>query len=167
LASYDVTDQAIINASPRVVWAALHAEFSGKTDWWMPYWEARARGGIPPGNVGTEYEVQVHPPGRFRQMLLSPRFTSRVTELTEPEHLAVEFTEGDFSGTGVWTLSPLNDVTRLRFEWKVSTRGRRATFVGLFVNIGEVHSFVMQQGFKGLNKHLQAPGYQTTDLPPS
>ena len=70
------------------------------------------------------------------------RFTSRVTELAEPEHLAVEFFEGDFRGTGVWTLSPVDGTTHLRFDWKVVTHGVRPTFVGTFANIGKVHSLV-------------------------
>jgi uncharacterized protein YndB with AHSA1/START domain len=157
MASYAVTDEATIQAPPPVVWDALHAEFRHETDWWMPYWEARLRGEVQPGNVGTEYEIQVHPPGRHRQMLLSPRFLARVTESSEPHHLAVEFPEGDFSGTGVWKLSPVDDKTHLRFDWEVTTRGARSTLVGLFINIGAVHSVVMQRGFKGLNAHLRAP----------
>ena len=157
MASYDVRDEATIEAPPSVVWAALQAEFRGETGWWMPYWEAQPRGTIRPGNVGTEYEIRVHPPGRVRQVMLSPRFTARVTESIEPEHLAVEFCEGDFSGTGVWTLLSVSDETRLRFDWEVVTRGPRPTFVGLFIDIGKVHSVVMQEGFKGLNAYLLAP----------
>jgi uncharacterized protein YndB with AHSA1/START domain len=156
MASYAVIDEATIEAPPSVVWAALHAEFRHDTDWWMPYWEARLRGDVQPGNVGTEYEVHVHPPGRLRQILLSPRFTSRVTESSEPHHLAVEFPEGDFAGTGVWALVPVEDKTHLRFDWEVTTRGPRSTLVGMLVNIGAVHSIVMQRGFQGLNAHLLA-----------
>jgi uncharacterized protein YndB with AHSA1/START domain len=157
MARYAVIDEATIEAPPSVVWDALHAEFRHETDWWMPYWEARVRGEAQPGNVGTEYEVRVHPPGRHRQLLLSPRFVSRVTESDEPRHLAVEFPEGDFSGTGVWALAPVGgDKTHLRFDWEVTTRGPRSTLVGLFINIGAVHSTVMQRGFKGLNAHLLA-----------
>ena len=155
MARYDVIDEATIQAPPSAVWDALHAEFRRETHWWMPYWEARPRGLIPPGDIGAEYEIHVHPPGWFRRMLLSPQFTARITELNEPGHLAVEFPEGDFSGTGVFTLSPLDDRTRLRFEWNVTTRGLRPTSVGLVVNIGRVHSVVVREGFKGLNSHLK------------
>lgn len=156
MAGYAVIDEATIEAPPPVVWAALHAEFRHETDWWMPYWEARLRGDVQSGGVGTEYEVQVHPPGRHHQLLLSPRFVSRVTESIEPRHLAMEFPEGDFAGTGVWDLAPVDDRTHLRFDWEVTTRGIRPTLVGLLVNVGAVHSVVMQHGFEGLNAHLLA-----------
>ncbi len=156
MASYAVIDEATIEAPPSVVWAALHAEFRHETDWWMPYWEARLRGDVQPGNVGTEYEVRVHPPGRHHRLLLSPRFVARVIESIEPHRLTVEFPVGDFDGTGVWDLVPVDDRTHLEFRWEVTTRGPRATMVGLFVNIGAVHSAVMQYGFEGLNDHLLA-----------
>ena len=59
---YDVTDEAIINASPKVVYQALIDEMDGKTDWWHPYHITTVRDGASFGQVGAVHDnaVRIH-----------------------------------------------------------------------------------------------------------
>ena len=43
MVKYDVTDEAIINASPDVVFNAVKDEACGKTSWWMPHLSFKPR----------------------------------------------------------------------------------------------------------------------------
>ena len=45
MTEWDVLDEAVINAKPDVVYKALIAEYSGKTDWWKSRVESKLREG--------------------------------------------------------------------------------------------------------------------------
>ena len=43
----DVTDEAVIDSPPMVVYKAILNEYAGGTNWWMPYLEFKLRGDLP------------------------------------------------------------------------------------------------------------------------
>ena len=155
--SYDVTDVGVIRAPRETVWRAFMTEFAGAKQWWLPFWEADPIGEIPAGQVGNRFRATVHPPAWWRQLLFTPRFTVLVTDIQELEHIHVEFPEGNFRGTGTFEFTTIDDnETRVSFRWNVSTFGFRPAFTALFVDIGAIHSLVVEGGYRGLNQWLAA-----------
>jgi uncharacterized protein YndB with AHSA1/START domain len=148
MAEIDVVDEAIIDADPATVYKALINEVKGSTHWWMPYWESKPRGDITVGQVGAITDITAHSAG-------TTKFTVKTTEIIENKLIRVEFVEGDFLGDGEWTLVPENGKTKIRFRWKVRPNRFLTKLMSRFVNIGKIHSKVMQAGFEGLNKYLK------------
>ena len=76
----------------------------------------------------------------------------------------VEFFEGDFIGIGEWTFEPSNGKTKVRFRWNVKTNKFSLTLTALFINIGKIHSEVIQEGFKALNCYLKKRNNKSISL---
>jgi len=62
----DVVDEAIIDAGCAVVAKAIMDEAMGKTHWWLPHWEAKPRGAIPPDQVGGMTDVTIRRGGDLK-----------------------------------------------------------------------------------------------------
>jgi hypothetical protein len=112
----------------------------------MPYWESKLRGETPIDREGAIFDITVHGSR-------TPRFSAKITKIVEGKLIEVEF-GGDFVGTGTWTFEPTDGKTRVQYRWNV--RPKRLSFVlaSPFVDIGKMHSDVMQKGFKALNSYL-------------
>ena len=78
MAEYDVIDEAIINARPEVVYEALLAEYSGKTNWWKPHVETKLREGRTVDQLGALLEITVN--GK-----MPIRFTTKTIETKKNE----------------------------------------------------------------------------------
>lgn len=153
MAEIDVVDEGILEASPARVYMTFLDEVQGQTHWWMPHWEARLRGTIPVTEIGGSIDITVHRIG-------TPRFSARVTYL-EPNHcMKVEFYEGDLRGDGEWTFEPVDGKTKVRFRFRVRLHRFLYRLLAPFVDIGAIHSGVMQAGFKAWNRYLE--GYNVT-----
>ena len=148
MAEIDVVDEAIIDADPTTVYEALLDEVKGSTNWWMPHWEATPRGDTSAGQVGGIVDITVRHAG-------TTRFTAKTTEVIENQLIRVEFVEGDLVGEGEWTFEPENGRTRIRFRWKVRPNRLLPKLMSRFIDIGKVHSEVMQAGFEGLSEYLK------------
>ncbi len=53
MARFDVTDEAIIHASPQAVYTALVDEHDGRSRWWRPHLSAEHRSGGSYDTVGS------------------------------------------------------------------------------------------------------------------
>ena len=107
---YEFVDEWDVAAPPEAVFDAL-ADARTYPDWWRPvYLEVGADG--PPA-IGTE--SRQHFKGRLPYHLQT---RSRITRL-EPPHVVVAEVDGDLRGRGVWTLSPTDRGTHVRFDWIV------------------------------------------------
>ena len=104
----DVTDEAVIDSTPMEVYEAILNEYSGVTNWWMPYIEHRNKGDAPIDCEGGICEVIAHGKG------MSARFSQKMTKLVEGKSIEMDI-EGDFVGTGTWTFEPVNGKTRQNF----------------------------------------------------
>ena len=165
--NYDVTDVGVIRAPREKVWRAFLTEFAGAKQWWLPWWEADPIGEIPAGQVGNRFKATVHPPAWWRKLLFTPRFTVLVTDIQELERIVVEFPEGHFRGTGEFDFTSLEEnETRVSFRWNVSTYGARPALTALFVDIGAIHSLVVEGGYRGLNDWLESQPSQADQLVP-
>jgi len=142
----DALDEAVINSPPLVVFKAILDEAAGVTHWWTPYWESKLRGETPINREGAIFDITI--PGKH-----TARFSARITKIVEGKLIEVEFT-GDFTGTGTWTFEPTDGKTRLQYRWNVRPKKLSFVLVSPFIDMGKIHSDVMQKGFKALNSYL-------------
>jgi uncharacterized protein YndB with AHSA1/START domain len=142
----DVVDEVVIDSPIIVVFKAVLNEHAGVTHWWMPYWESKLRGETPMDHEGVIFDITVH--GRH-----APRFSARITKIVEGKLIQME-DEGDFAGTGTWTFEPTDGKTKVRFRWNVRPMRLSFVLVSPFIDMGKIHSDVMQKGFKALNSYL-------------
>lgn len=144
--SYDVTDFAIVDATPERVFAALADEYAGRTHWWTEV-RCRMEGDIPFGEVGAICASSVH-------NIATAHFKWRTSEVIQDHYIRFEYLEGDVEGYADMKLEPVGvDKTRVEYRWRVKTRGK-ANIIGPLVNIKKRHSEVMHSGFRKLNEYL-------------
>ena len=147
LTTYDVTDEAIINASPDVVFKALQDEFAGKTSWWMPHLSSKPRDEHSYGKIGSLIDVTVHGKRPIK-------FTSKTAEVKKNEMMRGFYVEGAFRGENLWKLESVNGKTKLSMRWRVKASGLLLKILAPFFPIEKNHSEVMKAGFENLNTFL-------------
>jgi len=147
MAKYDVTDEAIINASPDVVYKAVIDEYDGKTSWWMPHLSSKLREGDSGGKVGALFDLTVHGKRPIK-------FTAKVVKAKNNEMIRVNYVEGALKGEGLWRFESLEGKTKLSFRWRTSPSGLLMRILAPFLPIEKNHSDVMKAGFNNLNKFL-------------
>ena len=108
---YVFVDEWDVNAPPAAVFAALaHAETYPQ--WWKPVYLSVETDGPPEvGRASSQLFT-----GRLPYKL---RTRSTITKLEPPRVIEAEVV-GDLRGRGIWTLSPRNAGTHVRFDWRVS-----------------------------------------------
>jgi uncharacterized protein YndB with AHSA1/START domain len=141
--SYDVTDEAIIEAPPARVFRALLDEYAGVTHWWTQV-ESTPIGDVPFDQVGAKCRVTVRNHG-------AAHFTWKTIEVVENRLMRFEYVDGDIVGHGDLTLDPAGDGTRIAYRWRVRTRGL-ASIAGPLLGISRRHSEVIQAGFRALEE---------------
>jgi len=143
----DVTDEAVIDAPPIVVYKAILNEYSGITQWWMPYLESKLRGDMPI-REGAIVDITINPTSRTKS-----KVSEKWTKLVEAKSIEEEIA-GDFAGTGEYTFEPTDGKTKVQYRFNARTNRLLFSLVSPFVNIGKRHSDTMQKGFKALNSYL-------------
>ena len=143
--SYDLTDAAVIDATPEHIFRALLDEYSGVTHWWTQV-ESKPVGDIPFGQVGAACTVTVRNRG-------TAHFTWKTVEIIENRFIRFEYVDGDLVGYGDLTLDSVGDTTRIEYHWRITTRGK-ANILGPLLNIKKRHSQVIQAGFRLLNERV-------------
>jgi quercetin dioxygenase-like cupin family protein/uncharacterized protein YndB with AHSA1/START domain len=110
-AGYVFVDEWDVDAPREVVFDAL-ADARTYPEWWRPvYVEVEAEG--PPA-VGVS--SRQHFKGRLPYHLHT---TSTIVRLERPHQVEADVV-GDLSGRGLWTLTPQDDATHVRFDWTVN-----------------------------------------------
>jgi uncharacterized protein YndB with AHSA1/START domain len=110
-AAYIFVDEWDVDAPIEAVFDAL-ADARTYPDWWRPvYLEAEADGPPEVGRVSQQLFK-----GRLPYRL---RTRSEIVALERPRRIEGK-TEGDLSGLGIWTLTPRNGGTHVRFDWQVN-----------------------------------------------
>ena len=148
MARYNVTDEAIIKASPKVVYQAVIDEMDGKTTWWLPHRSLQLREGDSYCQVGALLDSTVH--GTF-----TTRFTTKTVEVKNNEMIRVSYVEGAFRGEGLWRFRSHKGRTMLSYRWQTSPVGWFLQIIGPFLPVKQSHSKLMQAGFENLNKYLE------------
>ena len=146
MVKYDITDEAIINASPDVVFNAVKDEACGKTSWWMPHLSFKPREESTCG-VGDLIDVTV--------LGTRPiKFTTKTVEIKMNERVKGNYVEGAYRGEFVWEFKELDGKTKLSFRWRTKPAGLLLRILAPFLPIEKYHSDVMKAGFNNLNKFL-------------
>ena len=108
---YLFVDEWDVDAPREAVFEAI-ADGSTYTDWWTPVYISVETDGPPEvGRVSKQ-----HFKGRLPYTL---KTTSTIVRLERPEIVEAEV-EGDLRGHGLWTLTPRNGGTHVRFDWTVA-----------------------------------------------
>ena len=144
---YDVTEEAIIHASPEAVYNAIIDIYDGKTGWWSPEFSSRLCDGETSGNVGALYEVTIH-------AVIPIQFKTRTIETRKNEMLRVEYVEGAFVGQGLWKFENVGGNTKVSLRWRTNPAGLFMRVAAPFYPVAKGHSSVMQTGFRRLDQYL-------------
>ena len=152
---YDIIDEAVIDAPPDQVWAALIAELNGARAFWVPA-NTFQPGRAAPDTVGGETLVTVHTKGVDKG---GPklRFTSRTTAVTEGQRLTGEYVDGAFRGVNEYLLEALpggGTLLSMRFTARQYGWVRHLARVA---DIGAEHSADTQAAFARLAALVAAP----------
>jgi uncharacterized protein YndB with AHSA1/START domain len=109
-AEYVFVDEWDVAAPAEAVFEAL-ADARTYPDWWRPvYLECEADGPPEVGRTSRQYFK-----GRLPYKL---RTTSEVVSMERPRRIEAKVV-GDLSGRGIWTLTPTEGGTHVRFDWRV------------------------------------------------
>lgn len=144
----DVIDEALLDASPGVVFRAIVDEHDGKTDWWAPHYTMAIRSGDTYAEVGMLLDNTVRVRGRF-----PIRFVTRTVEVRANEAIRVEYVDGSFRGEALWTFEETDGNTRLTNRWQVAPAGM-LRYLAPLLPIEHSHSDTMRVGFENLAAFL-------------
>jgi hypothetical protein len=140
---YDVTDEAVIDSPPMVVYKAVLDEYAGVTNWWAPILEFKLRVDLPIDHEGAIGDM----------LSKGAKCSFKVTKIAEGKSIEMDIA-GDLVGTGTWTFEPADGKTKVKYRSNVRTNKALFSLVSPFVNFGKTHSDNMQKGFKALNNYL-------------
>ena len=107
---YIFVDEWDVDAPPERVFDAI-ADASTYPDWWKPVYISTETDGPP--EVGRE--SRQHFKGRLPYTLNT---RSTITRLERPRIVEADVV-GDLRGRGLWTLTPRDGGTHVRFDWQV------------------------------------------------
>jgi|GEM_PF-636726 len=149
LTKYDVVDEAIIDAEPSVVFQAMSDEVTGVSKWWMPHWEGKIRDNEKKVQVGSIIDIIIHKHGK-------QKVAAKCIEMIENKYAKFHYFEGAFIGIAEWNFEPINGKTKVRFRWNVVIKysSLLGKLILRFINLGKVHSDVVQHGYRGLNRYV-------------
>jgi hypothetical protein len=153
MSRYDVSNEAIIAATPAEIVGAFLEEAAGRSQWWQPFVRMRQRGSKPLPESGAAVDITVAGGGdRLGQRLLTARFSERVTVFDPDRRLVLEVFDGDFRGSEEWTLDPVDaGHTRITTRWRTDPQGA-VRLAARFVDVPGSYSKVMQEGFRAIER---------------
>jgi hypothetical protein len=143
------SDEAVINGSPLEVYKNILDEYGGVTHWWTFIQESILKGNIPIYHEGAVVDILIH----SERAKGTPKFTYKFIKMVEAKSIDIEVT-GDIAGIGKWTFEPIDGKTKAKFEWDVKPKRLLYILLSPFVDMGKIHSVVMQKGYKALNEYL-------------
>lgn len=150
MTKYDVSNDAIIAATPAEIVGAFLDEAAGRSQWWRPYLRMRQRGSKPLPEIGAAVEVTVTGEGGPAQRLWTTRFLERVTAFDPDRRLLLEYFDGDFRGTEEWTLVPVDARrTRITTRWRTDPQGV-VRLAARFTDVPGSYSRVIREGFRAI-----------------
>jgi hypothetical protein len=149
---YDVSNEAIIAATPAEIVGAFLDEAAGRSQWWQPFVRMRQCAGKPLPEIGAAVEITVSGGGRPGQRWWTARFCGRVTAFDPDRRLVLRYFDGDFSGSEEWTVDPVDaGHTRIATRWRTDPQGA-VRLAARFMDIPGSYSTVMQAGFRAIER---------------
>ncbi len=128
----------------------------GDTETLMRIWPSlytRARVAEPGGEHGVGKVLNVETKGHLPYTL---RWSFRITESRHPYGYSLE-AWGDMVGSGVWTLEPDGDATRVTYDWRVRTEKPLLKWLSPVLKplFKSNHDRVMADGERGIRAELE------------
>lgn len=149
---YDVSNTAVIAATPSEIIGAIREEAAGRSQWWHPYLRMRQRGGRPLPEIGAAVDIAVAGEGGLNQAW-STRLVGRVAVFEPDQRLVLEYFAGDFRGTEEWTVVPEGaGRTRVTTRWRTDPQGV-VRLAARFVDVPGSYSRVMHEGFRAIERY--------------
>lgn len=134
-------DEVFIPASPQRVWSVV-SDIRRYPTWWPASLRLTI---LSCPEVLQGAEVEIAPSG-------GAPFKCRVTKVEPPTQMVMEYFGGLVSGTGAWTLKPADGGTLVTYRLDAVGHGWMVKILGLFMNLGAVHSRLM----KGVLENLRS-----------
>ena len=144
----DVTDEALVDASPEVVFRAIVDEHDAKTDWWAPHYTMVLLEGTSYANVGTLLNNTVRVHGK-----MPIRFVTKTVEVDRDRAIRVEYVDGAFRGEALWRFEDVGGKTKLSLRWQTTPAGL-LRFLAPLLPVEKSHSDAMKVGFENLRAFL-------------
>lgn len=157
----EVTNEATIACTPEEYWAAIDDEYSGRSQWWLPYVKISRRGADADGLVGSVFDVAVNVRGRVERRLGTIRFAQQVTAFDVPHRASADYVEGPLRGsseTRVEALGP--DRTKVTIHFQARPHGMAGTVLGL-LGFERPHHQLTETQFPAVEAYvrsMRAPG---------
>jgi uncharacterized protein YndB with AHSA1/START domain len=149
---YDVSNTAVIAATPGEIIGAFLEEAAGRSQWWQPYLRMRQRSGRPLPEIGAAVDIDVAGGGGLTTGW-STRIAGRVAAFEPDQRLVLEYFEGDFRGTEEWTVDPVDaGHTRVTTRWRTDPQGV-VRLAARFVDVPGSYSKVMREGFRAIERY--------------
>lgn len=151
---YDVTDEAVLAATPAEIFAAVEDEAAGRSHWWWPWLKICLLNDIPYTQPGSRVRITVDGKGHVDRSRMTASFEAVVTEVEPQRRLAVEYVAGDFLGHSEWVLEPVDDHrTHVVFRWVADPAGMMKWWARL-VDVPRNHSRVVREGFTAMEIYI-------------
>ena len=150
---YDVSNEAVIAATPAEIVGAFLEEAAGRSQWWQPFVRMRQRGPRPLPEIGAAVEITVAGEGLLGQRWGAVRFAERVAVFDPDRRLVLECFDGDFRGTEEWTVDPVDaGHTRVATRWRTDPQGV-VRLAARFADVPGSYSRVIQEGFRAIARY--------------
>ena len=137
-----VTDCRTLAFPPAQVFAAV-ADLENYPGWWPAELKVRLLT-VTPDGIGSRLEA--HP---YHSLLVC-----EVTRIVANSHIHIRYVEGVQWGTGVWTVEPSDEGTRLCYRVDLEPQGWFPRLLSNFLDFTAMHSRLMERVFDGLEKRL-------------
>ncbi len=152
MTKYDISNEAIITATPAEIVGAFLDEAAGRSQWWQPFVRMHQRGSRPLPEIGAAVDITVAGESRLDQLWSTVRFSERVAAFDPDRRLLLEIFAGDFRGTEEWTVDPVDaEHTRLATRWRTDPQGA-VRLAARFVDVPGSYSKVMREGFRAIER---------------
>lgn len=136
-------DRTVLDFPPGPIWHVL-TDLGSYPHWWPKLMKLdlrRAEAGL----VGSQYAVRP---------LGSRGFVCEIENVVPEAELRLRYIDGDYRGTGIWTLSPRGPATELSYRIDLEIADRRLAFFSYIVSIAALHSWLMRRIFAGLARQV-------------
>lgn len=124
------------------IWRVI-TDFSGYQEWWPAPLKTKALR-VAEGLIGSRIEIR--PYG-------GKGFVCEVVDVKHDSELRMKYS-GIYSGTGVWTISDVNEHCRVTYEIMLEIENFWILLLSSFVPVTKIHSRLMSDVLSGLEQYL-------------
>ncbi|MGA9046696.1 SRPBCC family protein [Sulfuricurvum sp.] len=136
-------DRVMISYSAQSVWAVI-ADIKQYPQWWPKSLNLKL---LSEGD-SAGVTLRIKPSG-------GQEFFCRVESSNGASRMLIRYFGGFITGTGEWNIEPLSHGCTVSYTLDVEADGLLIGLIGMFVNLGRIHSQMMESVFHGLEQELE------------